>query len=72
VRVTVFVPLELNATFPKLRRVGFAVRFPDEEVHPNCVRAATRITRNIKKINGLRQIEILGTLAVSWGESEAR
>ena len=72
VRVTGCLPLEPIATFPKLRFVGLAVRFPDEVVHPDCVRAAIRTTRNIENIKGLRQIEGLGTLALTWGELEAR
>jgi hypothetical protein len=47
-------------------------RFPDDETHPDWVRAATSSTENIKNIKGLRQIESLGTLAVTWGEFEAK
>jgi hypothetical protein len=72
VRVTVCLALEPIATFPKLRLAGFAVRFPDELVHPDCVRAVIRTIRNIKNIKGLRQIETLCTLALTWGEFEAK
>jgi hypothetical protein len=71
VRVTVCLPLEPNATFPKVRLVGLAVRFPDEVVHPDCVTATTRAATNMKNLKGLRQIETLCALALMWGEFEA-
>lgn len=64
--------LEPIATFPKLRLVGLAVRFPDNETQPDCVRTVPRIIGNIRKMKELRQIEILGTLARTWDEFEAK
>jgi hypothetical protein len=54
VRVRLRLLLEPIPTFPKLRFLGLSVKFPTEETHPDCVRAATRTTWINKNIKGLR------------------
>jgi hypothetical protein len=44
----------------------------DSPTHPDWVSAPIKTIMNIKKIRGLRQFEILGTLAQTRGQFDAR
>ena len=58
VRVRLCLLLEPIATFPKLRLLGLAARSPDDEAHPDWVRATSNTVGSRRKI--VRQIETIG------------